>query len=88
AGRKAFQTYCAECHGMRAGGTDAGPPLIHPFYRPDHHGDQAFYAAAGSGVRAHHWSFGDMPPVEGISLDEVTAIIAFVRTVQRANKIY
>ncbi len=88
AGREAFQTYCVECHGERAGGTDSGPPLIHPFYRPGHHDDQTFYAAVSTGVRAHHWTFGDMPPVENITVDEVTAIIAFIRTVQRANDIY
>jgi hypothetical protein len=38
-------------------------------------------------VRAHHWNFGSMPPVSGVSDDDVATITAFVREVQRANGI-
>ena len=44
--------------------------------------------AAKNGVRQHHWPFGNMPPVEGITDSEISNIIAYVRTVQRANGIY
>lgn len=47
----------------------------------------AFVRAAREGVRAHHWRFGDMPPVEGVSDADLAGIIAFVREVQRANGI-
>jgi mono/diheme cytochrome c family protein len=88
-GQKVFAARCAECHGTDAGGVEgAGPPLIHNYYEPNHHGDAAFFIAAEQGVRAHHWRFGDMPPVEGISRAEVAAVVAFVRKVQRENGIY
>jgi len=84
----AFDTYCATCHGTDAGGTNSGPPLIHKIYHPGHHADMAFYLAARQGSRAHHWSFGDMPPVQGVSDADLVDIITFVREVQRANGIF
>jgi len=87
-GQAAFDTYCATCHGTDAGGTNSGPPLIHKIYHPGHHADMAFYLAARQGSRAHHWSFGDMPPVQGVSDADLVDIITFVREVQRANGIF
>ncbi|MAM61671.1 c-type cytochrome [Maritimibacter sp. UBA3975] len=87
-GQRVFTSKCASCHGPNAGGIEgAGPPLIHKIYEPGHHGDMAFYLAAAQGVRAHHWKFGNMPPVEGISEAEVGAVVRFVRRVQAANGI-
>ncbi|MCB9942336.1 MAG: cytochrome c [Geminicoccaceae bacterium] len=87
AGEVVFDERCASCHGQDAVGTDQGPPLIHKYYEPGHHGDQAFVMAATRGVRAHHWNFGDMPPVAGITADEIASVIAYVREVQAANGI-
>lgn len=87
-GETAFNAKCAECHGLNAAGNDtAGPPLIHKIYEPGHHGDIAFLMAAENGVQAHHWRFGNMPPVEGVTSGDVKAIIAYVRALQRANGI-
>lgn len=88
AGKVAFDANCASCHGANAAGQEGvAPPLVHIIYEPNHHGDQSFYLAASRGVNAHHWPFGDMPPVEGVSEVEVSQIIAYVRTLQRANGI-
>lgn len=87
-GQAAFAANCASCHGADAGGTGSGPPLIHRLYHPNHHGDIAFVLAARQGSRAHHWNFGNMPPVAGISDAEIADIIAFIRTVQKANGIF
>ncbi|WP_371171043.1 c-type cytochrome [Aliiroseovarius sp. 2305UL8-7] len=88
-GARAFEAKCAACHGPNAGGLDGvGPPLIHKIYEPSHHADFAFYRAAEQGVRAHHWRFGDMPPVEGITRAEIASIIAYLRLVQRENGIF
>jgi len=87
-GKTLFETACATCHGNKgAGGLDKAPPLIHPIYKPGHHPDEAFLRAAMDGVQSHHWSFGDMPPVEGISEKEVTLVATYIREVQRANGI-
>jgi len=43
--------------------------------------------AVKNGVRQHHWPFGSMPPIPGVSKAEVSQIIAYVRTLQRANGI-
>jgi mono/diheme cytochrome c family protein len=83
AGETAFDANCASCHGTRALGTDRGPPLVHIIYEPSHHADAAFVLAAAQGVRAHHWSFGDMPPVPGVGRETIAAIIAYVRHLQR-----
>lgn len=86
-GQIAFEENCAMCHGRNASGTDQGPPLVHPIYEPSHHADLAFLLAARNGVRAHHWRFGNMPPVEGVKDREVEGIVAYVRELQRANGI-
>ena len=87
-GATAFAARCAACHGANASGKEgAGPPLVHRIYEPGHHAGMAFVLAAQNGVRAHHWPFGDMPPVAGITRAEVLSIITYVRTLQRANGI-
>ena len=83
-GRALFGQACAACHGAELEGTERGPPLIHPYYRPGHHDDAAFVRAVRLGVIAHHWTFGDMPPVEGLSGEQIAAIVAWVRERQRA----
>ncbi|RMH48446.1 MAG: cytochrome c [Alphaproteobacteria bacterium] len=88
AGEKAFNAVCAACHGpLAAGRKGKGPPLVHPYYRPGHHADEAFFRAVAMGVRAHHWTFGDMPPQSGLTPADVKAIVAYVRALQRANGI-
>jgi cytochrome c len=82
-GEAKFNANCARCHGEQAIGTAQGPPLVHKIYEPSHHGDAAFQLAAARGVRAHHWQFGDMPKVEGVTSDDVTQITAYVRWLQR-----
>lgn len=82
-GERLFAANCARCHGPSATGTDQGPPLVHVIYEPNHHSDAAFQMAAMNGVRAHHWSFGDMPPVPGVTPEQVTEIVAYVRWLQR-----
>ncbi|WP_112322178.1 c-type cytochrome [Oceanibium sediminis] len=87
AGRTLFDANCATCHGESAAGSDRGPPLVHRIYEPGHHGDMAFLIAARQGVRAHHWRFGNMPPVDGVTEADVVKITAYVRALQRANGI-
>ena len=87
-GRRAFDAACASCHGTNAQGRqNIAPPLVHKIYEPSHHGDAAFILAAQNGVRAHHWRFGDMPPVQGVTRAEVMDIVAYVRALQRENDI-
>jgi mono/diheme cytochrome c family protein len=85
AGQAAFGEHCSACHGPTAGGTGKGPPLVHPLYVESHHGDAAFFLAARQGARAHHWDFGDMDPVPGVTDEELEAIVVYVRELQRAN---
>ena len=82
-GKRLFDKSCAACHGLNLKGSDKGPPFLHPVYEPSHHGDASFQAAVRYGVRAHHWKFGDMPPVQGVSADDVAHITAYVRQQQR-----
>lgn len=82
-GEKLYAANCAECHGTDLRGTDKGPSHLSEVYEPGHHADGAFLFAIQNGSRAHHWSFGDMPAIEGLSLEDVEAIVAFVREQQR-----
>ena len=83
-----FMGSCASCHGLYLQGTEKGPPLLHKYYEPSHHGDETFYVAAKLGARQHHWNFGNMPPVEGITDEQIALIIRYVREMQKANGIY
>ena len=84
-----FNAVCAACHGANAAGQDGvAPSFVHRIYEPSHHGDMAFVLAARNGVRAHHWPFGNMPPIEQRLTDgELGAIVSYVRELQRANGI-
>lgn len=87
-GKRAFEAKCAACHGANAAGQNGvAPPLVHKIYEPSHHADMAFVMAAQNGVRAHHWNFGNMPPVEGLTQGDVKMIATYVRELQRANGI-
>lgn len=87
-GKVAYEAKCASCHGINAAGQDGvAPPLVHIIYEPSHHGDAAFHRAAELGVRAHHWPFGDMPPVKGLTTSDVTMIVSYIRALQQANGI-
>lgn len=87
-GMQKFQKFCSSCHGKWGNGTNQGPPLMHGFYKPSHHGDPAFYRAPLKGVRAHHWRFGNMPPVPGIMRKDIDTLLPFIRWLQRENGIY
>jgi len=83
AGKTLFAERCAQCHGADLRGSMTGPPLLHPIYKPSHHADIAFQLAVRNGSRAHHWRFGDMKPVPGLTPDDVAHITAYVRSEQR-----
>lgn len=87
-GATLFAANCAMCHGADLLGTATGPPLLHPYYAPNHHADEAFQRAVALGVVAHHWTFGNMPPLAHLTRDDVAKVIAFVRTEQEAAGIY
>jgi mono/diheme cytochrome c family protein len=82
-GEELFAAHCAVCHGPAGEGTATGPPLVHIIYEPGHHSDEAFHLAVQRGTQAHHWDFGPMPPVSGLSREEVADMIAYVRDLQR-----
>ena len=88
AGEGLFNANCSACHGPGASGTDQGPTFISGIYHPGHHADFSFVNAMRNGVRRHHWSFGDMPPVPGLSDSDVETIICYVREVQRENGLF
>lgn len=81
-GAAVYQQYCAECHGIDLRGTDKGPSQLSIIYEPNHHGDHAYRVAIREGTREHHWWFGDMPPVEGISDLEIEKVISYIRSEQ------
>lgn len=87
-GKLAFEAKCASCHGANAAGQDGvAPPLVHIIYEPNHHGDESIQRAVAMGVQAHHWSFGGMPAVEGLTRGDVKMIIKYIRELQRENGI-
>lgn len=82
-GAELYAASCAVCHGEDLRGTDRGPSHLSQVYEPGHHGDGSFQLAVQIGAVQHHWEFGPMPPVVGLTEDDVEAIIAFVRERQR-----
>lgn len=87
-GQRAFDGACAACHGVNAVGQNGiAPPLVFKTYEPGHHPDEAFQRAVQNGVQAHHWNFGNMPPIKGLTRAEVQYITEYIRELQRANGI-
>jgi mono/diheme cytochrome c family protein len=82
-GNDLFRASCGSCHGLDLRGTGVGPSLLSVVYQPGHHADASFMLAALNGVPAHHWQFGDMGPIPGLSQEAMTRIVAFVRETQR-----
>ena len=87
-GAELFTASCSECHGPDADGSSQGPSLIDRIYEPNHHADLSFHRAVSFGSPQHHWQFGDMDPVPGLSTEEVNKIICYVREIQYANGIF
>lgn len=81
-GERRYRATCSPCHGPLGSGSDKGPPLVHRIYEPSHHSDAAFRLAVTRGVRAHHWSFGNMPPVAGMDSAGIADVTAYVRWLQ------
>ena len=84
-GEESFQDRCAVCHGEFATGTATGPPLVDRLYEIGHHPNFSFRNAVNNGVTAHHWNFGNMPPIPNVAPEEIEAIICHVRDLQRAE---
>ncbi len=82
-GAQVYAESCASCHGADLRGTDKGPSQLSIVYEPNHHSDEAYRSAIANGAPQHHWPFGDMPPVEGLSDEEVEAVIDFIRSEQQ-----
>lgn len=87
-GKDVFDANCALCHGADVMGTGTGPPLIDRIYEPGHHSDVSIRSAVRNGVPQHHWWFGDMPPVAGVSDPAVENLICYIRDLQLANGIF
>ncbi len=86
-GEESFQNRCAVCHGQLADGTATGPPLVNRLYEIGHHPNFSFHNAVNKGVIAHHWNFGNMPPIPNVDSAEIDAIICHVRDLQRTEGI-
>lgn len=84
-GAALYEESCASCHGSDLRGTERGPSHLSEVYEPGHHSDESFRSAIRNGSPAHHWTFGDMPPVAGLDDDQVEAIITFIRERQEAE---
>lgn len=82
AGAAVYASKCASCHGGDLGGTSQGPSHLSIVYEPSHHPDGAFATAVRNGAQQHHWEFGPMPPVGGMSDEDIADVIAFVRSEQ------
>ncbi len=87
-GKMNYDALCASCHGKNTAGTDKGPTFLHKVYHPGHHGDGAFLIAPIRGARAHHWPFGDMPPVKEITEGQIKKIIPYIRAIQHENGLF
>jgi mono/diheme cytochrome c family protein len=87
-GEAKFHAHCSACHGPQGAGTQQGPPLVHKIYEPNHHGDAAFQRAAIFGVKAHHWEFGNMPKIDGVTSADVEQITGYIRWLQHQAGIF
>src|SRR5688572_24788491 len=77
-GKTVYSAKCALCHGADLRGTPRGPSQLSKVYEPSHHPDAAYRSAIANGVQTHHWKFGDMPAVPGLSDTDVESVIAYI----------
>lgn len=84
-GAELYQANCASCHGSDLRGTELGPSHLSIVYEPSHHPDDSFRSAIANGAGQHHWNFGNMPAVPGLSDADVDEIIAFIRSEQESE---
>jgi len=82
-GKGGYQSSCMKCHGKELLGTTKGPSLLDDVYKSSHHADLSFYFAVKNGVRQHHWKFGDMPTIAGLTPQRVSDIISYIRWMQK-----
>ena len=88
-GKVAYDLFCAQCHGENLVGTlKRGPTFLHRVYHPGHHRDEGFVRASKEGARQHHWKFGEMRPIFGITKERVKIIVKYIRRVQRENGLF
>ena len=87
-GERLYEQICGSCHGADLRGTDKGPSHLHPIYQPNLHSDVAFQLAVKNGSPQHHWRFGPMPALPGLTPEDVTHIVAYVRREQRKTGLY
>ena len=83
-GEELFQANCATCHGPDLLGTFVGAPLLHEIYAPDQFADDDIRAAVANGVTPTNWDFSGMPAFPNLDTDDVEALIAYIRSSQRA----
>jgi mono/diheme cytochrome c family protein len=83
-GEELFEANCATCHGQDLRGSFVGPPLLHEIYAPDQLADDDIRAAVANGVPPTNWDFSGMPPFPNLDTDDVEALIAYIRSSQRA----
>ena len=79
-----FAANCARCHGGDMKGTADGPSLLDRAYLLIFHPDEEYIRAVLEGVPAHHWEYGDMPRIEGLSRADAIALTAHIRAAQRS----
>lgn len=82
-GATIYQARCASCHGEDLRGTESGPSQLSIVYEPNHHGDDSYRSAIRIGVPQHHWNFGNMPPIEAITDDQIERVITYIRSQQQ-----
>jgi len=82
-GQRLFQQHCIACHGQQLEGSEKGPSLLHPYYKPDHHGDIAVYMAVSQGVIQHHWQFGNMPAQKQLTPEDAGHLLSYIRAEQK-----
>ena len=82
-GERGYDANCRACHGQLGTGSEAGPPLVHRIYEPSHHADAALRLAVTRGVRAHHWTFGNMPPIPAMDSAAIADVTSYVRWLQQ-----
>lgn len=86
-GREHFAAHCGACHGAYGEGSDIGPMLVHALYGSSVFPDEEILRSVREGAVARNWPFGDMPPIEGTTDDQMILVIDFIREVQAGNGI-
>ncbi|MCP4434126.1 MAG: cytochrome c [Actinomycetia bacterium] len=83
AGEQTYMDFCGSCHGRDFEGSSQGPSQLDEHFAPGETTDAEFRQAIENGAPREYYDFTPMPAIGSLDDQEVTNVIAYIRSVQQ-----